>query len=80
MGFIVIMVIISTLFAVTHGKGNYIDNNYIMYALDAIMIMISLAGIVDDMKNSGMKIKIYKNFFKELFIWIVFLVICSMPR
>lgn len=38
-GFIVIMVIISTLFAVTHGKGNYIDNNYIMYALDAIMIM-----------------------------------------
>ena len=73
-GFIVIMVIISTLFAVTHGK-----NNYIMYALDAIMIMISLAGIVDDMKNSGMKIKIYKNFFKELFIWIVFLVICSMP-
>ena len=78
-GFVAIMVIISTLFAVTHGKGNYIDNNYIMYALDAIMIMISLAGIVDDMKNSGMKIKIYKNFFKELYIWIVFLVICSMP-
>ena len=78
-GSVVLMVIISTLFAVTHGKGNYIDNNYITYALDAIMIMFSLVGIVDDMKNSGIKIKIYKNFFKELFIWIVFLVTCSMP-
>lgn len=75
-----VMIGLGGIYLFSHGKSQLIENIFVIRASEALMLILSVWGVVKDIKQK--KWKYEKNgeaIWKDLRIWLLIFVICSVP-
>lgn len=71
--------VLLVLFWLCKGQRHYISNDYITFAVEAVMIALSVWGFAKSLSEKSATKVPFKVLGKEISVWILFAVLCAIP-